>query len=214
MIKKLFVFIFFSLIFVILKKLELNSQTDTNTYVIKTAKGNYIKIKSPIPILTKEEFEKRMSKDTINLQTLEPYIKHPNTNILISLPKFFHFNSNSESYINYLTLTNIMIKELNGINYLEATKNLTEEYIKTQNEELIEVNDVITSNGMKGKTYRTHFKINSQDTTRKDIYFERLMLFTGDEKNTIWATATYPLIFKPFIFKVLYNSLLSVKFDK
>ncbi|MCX7955124.1 MAG: hypothetical protein N3A01_08055 [Bacteroidales bacterium] len=201
-----------SLFLIICINYNFGQRKDT-TYIIKSVKGRNIRVHSVKPILSKEEFEKR-KPDTAKLMTLEPYVNIENTNIMIAPPKYFIYNSKISGFIHLPTTAAINIKEIKGYNYELVTANLTDEYIASQNAKLISVENITTSSGMPGKLYTLRFNIQSADSLKKDIPFERLMLFTGDINNTIWVNATYPLNVKIFVEKIIKKSILSVKFKE
>lgn len=201
------------LLFIFLYNQGICQVTDTTTQVIKTLNGKNIRVHSVKPILNKEEFEKR-KPDTTKLMTLEPYVNIENTNIIIAPPKYFIYNEKIKGFIHLPTTAVINVQEIKGYNYELATMNLTEEYIASQNAKLISTENITTSTGLPGKIYTLHFNVQSNDSIKKEIPFERLMLFTGDLNNTIWVSATYPLNVKMFVERIIRKSLLSVKFKE
>ena len=111
------------------------------------------------------------------------------------------------------TSASINVVEIDNISYLQITEGLTPAYFAEQNATIINVTDVKTKSGMDGKLYTLSFNVTANDTSKKVLQFEKMMLFTGDYQHTIWISANYPVMLKKVLYLVMRESILSVCFD-
>ncbi len=164
-------------------------------------------------ITNKEEFDKRFKTDSISYKTPMPYQNIKGTNIWLAPPRNFKYSERINGFIHLATTTSITCQEIKGFHFTKIVENLTPETLAKQNAVLKSIEDVTTSTGMPAKLVTLWFSLPSKDTTRKETPFERMMLFTGNLDNTLWISATYPESVKPFVFEIVRNSLLSVKYE-
>jgi hypothetical protein len=138
----------------------------------------------------------------------------PNTDIIITPPVHFKYVDNIKGFVHLGTSASINIVEIDQISYLQIIEGLTPEYFAKQNATIIGVTDVVTQSGMNGKLYTLGFSINSNDSSKKVLQFEKMMLFTGDYHHTIWVSANYPVMLKKVLYMVMRDSMLSAKFKE
>ncbi len=150
--------------------------------------------------------------DTAQIQLL-PYDTFPQTQVSIMPPQNFKAVESVRGFINLLTTTSITCTEVNGYQYNTLVNRLSAEDIAKQNAVLLSTEDVQTTSGMTAKLLTISFSIPGMDSTHKPVPFERMMLFTGNRTKTVWINVTYPVNVKPFIYKLVRKSILTVKFD-
>ena len=136
----------------------------------------------------------------------------PNTDIVITPPAHFKYVDAIKGFVHVGTSASITIQEIENISYIQVTQGLTPEYFAQQNATLIGSEDIKTKSGMEGKLYILGFTTTSNDTSKKVLHYERMMLFTGDYQRTIWISANYPELLKKVLYFVLKESLLTVNF--
>ena len=151
--------------------------------------------------------------DTLPVYKTQPYAV-PNTDIEITPPAHFKYVDAIKGFVHVGTSASITIEEIENISYLQITQGLTPEYFAGQNATLISSEDVKTLSGMDEKLYILGFTTTSNDTSRKVLHYERMMLFTGDYQHTIWVSANYPELLKKVLYFVLKESLLTVHFKE
>jgi hypothetical protein len=149
--------------------------------------------------------------DTIPVQKAKPYAV-PNTDIVITPPAHFKYVDAFKGFIHVGTSASITIQEIENISYLQIVEGLTPEYFAKQKATLISSEDIKTKSGMEGKLYVLGFTTTSNDTSKKVLHYERMMLFTGDYQRTLWISANYPELLKKVLYFVLKESLLTVQF--
>lgn len=161
------------------------------------------------------------NKDNLNQQG--EFILVPNTDIKIALPENFEPLNQENVFIHKGSSSTVQVLEIQGTSYSVFTKDLTKEYFKTQGLELISQENVKTKDNKDGTMFIVSFmaKANSPSTiivddsltsVQKDVAFERIMFFTGNQNKTVWINANYPVVAKDLLFDVLKKSILSVKF--
>lgn len=124
------------------------------------------------------------SNDT--LQYNVPKQVNADLGILIPPPCF----EVSTAFNGYLCVSNgsaIMMQMIENISYLQATKNMTDDFFKTNGFTFISVIDLIATSGVKGKVYKLSY-------VQKDQEYIRYMVFAGDLEKTIWLNITYPKV--------------------
>jgi hypothetical protein len=151
--------------------------------------------------------------DSLTKPSLKPY-SVPNTDIVIVPPAHFKYVDAISGFIHVGTSASITIQEIDNISYLQITEGLTPDYFAKQNATVLNTEDVKTMSGMTGKLYTLGFSTVSNDTSKKVLHYERLMLFTGDYQHTIWVSANYPELLKKVLYGVLKESLLTVNFKQ
>jgi hypothetical protein len=154
-----------------------------------------------------------LKKDTLAERKTKPY-SVPNTDILITPPAHFKYIDAIKGFVHVGTSASITIQEIDNISYLQVTQGLTPEYFAEQNATLIGSEDIKTKSGMDGKLYILGFTTTSNDTSKKILHYERMMLFTGDYQHTIWISANYPELLKKVLCPVLKESLLTAHFKE
>jgi hypothetical protein len=151
--------------------------------------------------------------DSLTKPSLKPYAV-PNTDIVIIPPAHFKYVDAINGFIHVGTSASITVQELDNISYLQIIEGLTPEYFAKQNVTVLNSEDVKTRSGMTGKLYTLGFSTVSNDSAKKILHYERLMLFTGDYQHTIWLSANYPELLKKVLYNVLKESLLTVNFKQ
>jgi len=96
----------------------------------------------------------------------------------------------STAFNGYICVSNgsaLLMQMIENISYLQATKNMNDEFFKTNGFTFISVIDLIATSGVKGKVYKLTY-------VQKDQEYIRYMVFAGDLEKTIWLNITYPKI--------------------
>lgn len=110
-------------------------------------------------------------------------------NISIIPPKHFEYDTTSDKIFHQGSMISVQIREIKDRKFKQITSAITDNYIMSQGLEPLGKQEVTMQDGNEAIIYRCRFK--SHDVNGKELYFIRLMLFTGKE-STIWATADFP----------------------
>lgn len=121
------------------------------------------------------------------------------------VPPKQYLRVNAQTFINYQTSSFIQVSEMKRVVYMLATQNINAQTLEPQGVRFVKKENVITYNNNEAILVYVENEIEGNT-------FERMMLFTGDYMRTIWLSASYPKELSESIHKMLYDSLLSVKF--
>lgn len=141
------------------------------------------------------------------------YYKVPGTVVSFIPPKYFMALPIKNTFIHPTSSASIQVNEIDGTPFPMLIKNITPEYIEQQKAKFIKRIDTLTFDGKKATIFVVSFNVESKDSAKTVIEFERFMFFTGDYNKTIWINANYPIIAKEVLADVLLNSLLTTKFE-
>jgi len=158
-------------------------------------------------------YSQELKSDSLTKPHLKPY-SVPNTDIIITPPAYFKYIDAINGFVHVGTSASITIQEINNISFLQITEGLSPEYFEKQNATVLSTEDVTTKSGMAGKIYTLGFTTVSNDSAKKVLKYERMILFTGDYQRTIWISANYPEFLKNVLYNVLKESLLTVSFKQ
>ncbi len=104
---------------------------------------------------------------------------------LIIPPEGFVVSEAFNGYIHYQMATAIIMTMIEGANYINIEKGMTEDFFKVNQLHFITKEKVVTDNGTKGLSYKFSF-------TLENTEFIRYMVYIGDLNNTLWMNITYP----------------------
>ncbi len=137
----------------------------------------------------------------------------PGTNIKIIPPAYFKpfIKDGKYGFMHEGAGASVAVTEVKGTPYVMVVQTLTKEYIEKQGMKYIAREDVKTKSGKEGVIISVGFNVKSTDG-KKDVPYERLMLFTGDYARTVWVQGNYPVVAKNVLYLVIRESLLSVQF--
>lgn len=166
-----------------------------------------------LSLVSLNSFNQEQKNDSLAKPKPKPY-SVPNTDIVIVPPAHFKYIDAISGFIHAGTSASITIQELDNISFLQITEGLTPEYFAKQNATVLNTEDITTKSGMAGKLYTLGFTTVSNDSAKKVLHYERLMLFTGDYQRTIWISANYPEFLKKVLYTVLKESLLTARFKQ
>ena len=127
--------------------------------------------------------------------------------ISIIPPKHFEYDSVTDRIFHQGTMTTIQIQTVSNRNFKRITSAITDKYMKSQGLEPLDRQEITMQDGNEAVIFRSRFK--SHDANGKELYFIRLMLFTGKE-STIWATADFPECISKQIEEPILNSVKSI----
>lgn len=113
----------------------------------------------------------------------------PSASASIIPPKHFEFDTLSNSIVHTGTMSHIKITKVANRPYNKIASAITKEYMASQGFELTDKQNCEMQSGDSATIFRSRFM--SHDENGNDMYFIRLMLFTGDT-NTLWITADFP----------------------
>lgn len=128
--------------------------------------------------------------------------------ISIIPPKHFEHDSSSNRIFHQGTMTSIQIHIVTNRNFKRITSAITDKYMQAQGLEPIDKLATTMQDGNEAIIYRSRFK--SNDANGNEMYFIRLMLFTGKE-STIWATADFPECIAKQIEAPITNSIKTIQ---
>jgi hypothetical protein len=147
-------------------------------------------------------------KDDVNATST---VTVPGTEVTLTLPDVFQYNTTQAAYIYAGAAASIAIKEMNGTSYSTLSRSMTKGYIESQGMKYIESSEINTAAGMKGTLYVVQFSAQGLED-KKNVDFERMMFFTGNDTKSVWITMNYPVITKSLLESVLRESLMTIKF--
>ena len=175
----------------------------------------YTMIKFSLIILITFCYSVVFSQDTSQtIKKLEPRTQVAGTHFSIQPPEHFNYSEKLNGFIHPGSASSIVITEAENISWIQACQDLTPENLSGQNVSLISMEDIQLKNGMKGRFYVMRLIVASNDSTKQNMEFERLMLFTGDYHRTGWLNANYPSLLKPVLYDILRESMLSVEMNE
>ena len=117
---------------------------------------------------------------------------------MITPPEGFVVSENFNGYIHYQMGAAIIMTLIEGTNYVNISKGMTEEFYAANQLHFISKEKVETKSGLKGLSYKFYF-------TLEETEFIRYMVYVGDLNNILWLNVTYPR---------MGDELLSPKIDK
>ena len=129
------------------------------------------------------------------------------TSISIIPPKHFEYDSISGRILHEGSMSSIQVNEIKKRNYKKITSAMTEKYMQSQGMELLDKQETSMLDGNEAIVFRCRFK--SHDAKGRELFFIRLMFFTGTE-NTIWATADFPECIAKQIEAPITNSIKAI----
>ena len=132
----------------------------------------------------------------------------PNAETSIIPPKHFEYDSLTNRIVHVGTMSQIQVSKVTNRPYNKIAAAITKEYMASQGFELIDKQNYKMQSGHDATIFRSRFL--SKDENSNDMYFIRLMLFTGS-KNTIWVTADFPECISKQIEEAVRNSMLSAE---
>ena len=131
--------------------------------------------------------------------------------ISIIPPKHFECDTASNKIFHQGSMTSIQIQIVTSRNFRRITSAITDKYIISQGLEPLGKQETSMQNGNEAIIYKCKFK--SHDNNGKELYFIRLMLFTGKE-NTIWTTADFPECIAKQIEEPLTSSIKTILLER
>src|SRR3989339_842379 len=135
---------------------------------------------------------------------LQDYQTAPGTNVKIIPPRNFQPHLSVKGFMHAGSSASIQVQEI-AKPFKSIIAEINDATFTSQGYTIIKQESVKTNTLKDAMLYHVSFKT-------KDVEYERLMLLTGDEKNTVWINANYPKITDFLLFDVLKKSLLSVIF--
>lgn len=123
-------------------------------------------------------------------------------------PKHFEYDSLTNRLLHPGTMSQIRITKIANRSYKAIAEAMTDEYITAQGYEPLGKQEYKMESGADAIIFRNRIK--SHDDKGNEMYFIRLMLFSGD-KNTIWITADFPECLSKQIEEPIMESMLSTK---
>ena len=155
------------------------------------------------------------SQDTVKaVVKLGERIPVRGTKVSIMPPDKFNFSEKINGFIHPGSASSIAITEAEGISWIQLCQNLSQNNLTGQNVTIVSQEDVTLKTGITGRFYVIRIMVHSNDSTKQDIEFERLMLFAGDYNYTVWLNANYPAMLKSVLYATLRESMLSVEIDQ
>ena len=127
--------------------------------------------------------------------------------ISIIPPKHFEYDTASDKIFHQGSMSSIKIQIVTNRNFRRITSVITDKYIMSQGLEPLGKQETSMQNGDEAIIYKCRFK--SHDDNGKELYFNRLMLFTGKE-STIWVTADFPECIAKQIEEPITSSIKSI----
>ncbi len=113
----------------------------------------------------------------------------PSAEASIIPPKHFEYDSLSNRLVHTGTMSYIQITKVANRPYNKIASAITKEYMASQGFELTDKQNCKMLSGDDAVIFKSRFL--SHDENGNDMYFIRLMLFTGNE-DTLWITADFP----------------------
>ena len=136
--------------------------------------------------------------------TSNDYQTVPGTNVKIIPPKNFLPNPQIKGFMHAGSSASIQVQEI-AKPFKSVIAGINEAGFTSQGYTLKKQESIKTIAGKEGILFHLSF-------VTKDVEYERLMLLTGDETQTVWINANYPKIADFLLFDVLNKSLLTVSF--
>ena len=134
-------------------------------------------------------------------------IHFPNAETSIIPPKHFEHDSLTNRLVHPGTMSQIQVAKVANRPYKKIAAAITKDYMASQGFELLDKQECKMSSGEDAIIIRSRFL--SHDENGNELYFIRLMLFTGIA-NTIWITADFPECISKQIEEAITKSMKSV----
>ncbi len=136
--------------------------------------------------------------DTVTLRSISAYIIPP---------KHFEYDSINDKISHPGSMATISAREIKDRKFKQITSAITKEYMAAQGFEFIDKQATTMEDGNEAIIFKCKFK--SHDANGNELYFIRLMLFTGKE-STIWITADFPECIAKQIETPITNSIKTI----
>ncbi len=137
------------------------------------------------------------------------------TSVTLQPPDKFTYSEKIKGFVHPGSAASMAVAEAEGISWIQACQSLTQASLSGQSVSLITQEDVILKDGVTtGRFFVMRIIIKSNDSTKQDLEFERLMLFAGDYHHTVWVNSNYPALLKPLLYATLRESMLSVEINE
>jgi len=134
------------------------------------------------------------------------------TGISMVIPENFNQLPDKNSYMSPETFCVIQINLFEDKVYKEnEINNYIKEHALEKGLEIIAHRKIALNNGQEA----TMFTLSKEAEHKgQKVYFEKISLLTGTANKLIWVESLYPLDNKGVVYRELYESLLTLEFDK
>lgn len=158
-------------------------------------------------------FNQSYSQDSIPTTTVKLGVRTAiyGTHISIMPPEKFNYSDKLKGFVHPGSAASVIVTEAENISWIQASQSLTQGALNGQNASLLTQEDVVLDNGTTGRLFTLRIILASNDSTRQDIEFERLILFAGDYHYTMILNANYPALLRSVLFPTLKASMLSAE---
>jgi hypothetical protein len=133
------------------------------------------------------------------------------THVSLNPPEKFNYSDKLKGFVHPGSAASLMVSEAEGISWIQASQGLTQQALNGQNASILTQEDVVLDNGTTGRLFTLRIVLASNDSTKQDMEFERLMLFAGDYHYTMIINANYPALLRPVLFATVKASMLSAE---
>jgi hypothetical protein len=132
------------------------------------------------------------------------------TSVSIIPPAHFKLSDKVNGFIHDGAATTLLIDIKDKPYHILTEAVIDEEKLAKQGVKLLSKETLNTNAGFSATLLHVSFEVKSKDG--KAFEFERLMLITGNEKQTVTVVANFPVMAKKILFEVLKQSILTVEF--
>jgi len=136
------------------------------------------------------------------------------THISLLPPDKFTYSDKIKGFVHAGSASSLAVTEAEGISWIQACQSINQQTLNGQSVTLLTTEDVTLKDGTTGRFIVMRILLISNDSTKQDLEFERLMLFAGDYNRTVLINANYPALMKSLIYDTLRESMLSVEISE
>ena len=164
-------------------------------------------------LLSLLSFNQLYSQDSIPAAAVKLGARTPvtGTHVSITPPEKFNYSEKLKGFVHPGSAASVIVTEAENISWIQASQSLTQSALNGQNASLLTQEDVVLGNGTTGRLFTLRIILASNDSTKQDIEFERLILFAGDYHYTMIINANYPALLRSVLYPTLKASMLSAE---
>lgn len=152
------------------------------------------------------------SQDSIPAPVIKlgPQTPVSGTHVSMTPPDKFTYSPKLKGFVHPGSAASVTVTEAEGISWIQASQALADKNMSGQNTSIVSQEDITLKDGNTGRLFVLRLIIPSNDSTKQDLEFERLMLFAGDYHRTVILNSNYPALLRSLLYPTLRESMLSV----
>jgi hypothetical protein len=135
----------------------------------------------------------------------------PGSTVSLNMPELFVFDEAQSSYIYAGASSSISVKVLNGTSFTALSSSITKAGLEAQHMSVTATEEFNTTAGSRGMLYTAKLSITSSEEN-KNVEYKRYIFIAGNENQSVWITANFPVITEKLLDEPLKQAFRSVEF--